>query len=138
MPPYAAEKNVLLRQKQYRMLEDTEQSLKVAKMIVCGKIKNQISFMQGIKRKFIQKNSKNTNILELITAVKTILSNTEHAGDIDALRGFEGAASKLETENDLLKSPNVYQHTGGGCKNPSLKFMPKKRCLIGSSSAWKK
>ena len=91
---YAAEKNVLLRQKQYRMLEDTEQSLKVAKMIVCGKIKNQISFMQRIKRKFIQKNSKNTNILELVTAVKTILRNAKHADDIDSLRGFEGAAAK--------------------------------------------
>ena len=44
-------KNVFLRQKQYRILDDEKKSLDIAKSIVCGKIKNQISFMQRIKRK---------------------------------------------------------------------------------------
>ena len=44
-------KNIFLRQKQYRILDDKKASLEIARSIVCGKIRNEISFMQRIKRK---------------------------------------------------------------------------------------
>ena len=44
-------KNVFLRQKQFRILDDEIKSLEIAKSIVAGKIRNEISFMQRIKRK---------------------------------------------------------------------------------------
>jgi CRISP-associated protein Cas1 len=48
---YEDSKNVLLRQKQYRILDDRKQSLEIARSIVTGKIRNQLSFIQRIKRK---------------------------------------------------------------------------------------
>lgn len=88
---YASEKNVLLRQQQFRLLDDKEASLKIARQIVCGKIKNQISFMQRIKRK----GSKNDGEIELgISQTKKILHDAERIKSIDSLRGLEGVASK--------------------------------------------
>ena len=44
-------KNIFLRQKQFRILDNPKKSLEIAKNIVAGKIRNEISFMQRIKRK---------------------------------------------------------------------------------------
>src|SRR5574344_75813 len=47
---YGESRNVFLRQKQYMLAADEGASLKIAKQIVTGKIRNQIAFMQRIKR----------------------------------------------------------------------------------------
>ncbi|MEL5719971.1 MAG: CRISPR-associated endonuclease Cas1 [Treponemataceae bacterium] len=88
---YSTEKNVLLRQKQYRLLDDEKGTLKIAKAIVCGKIKNQISYMQRIKRK---RKCEDAKIHKSITRVKNLLEDAERADNIDSLRGFEGMTSK--------------------------------------------
>jgi CRISPR-associated protein Cas1 len=84
-------KNVFLRQKQYKILDNPEESLKIAKSIVVGKIKNQISFMQRIKRK---NDSSEQLVLDSINAIKNTLDNAQKADDIEKLRGYEGLAAR--------------------------------------------
>lgn len=84
-------KNVFLRQKQYRILDDKKQSLEIARSIVVGKIKNQISFMQRIKRK---NDSTEQVVLDSITAIKNTLDNAQKTDDIEKLRGYEGIAAR--------------------------------------------
>lgn len=84
-------KNIFLRQKQFQILDNPQKSLEIAKSIVTGKIRNEISFMQRIKRK----NSIESAAVEnAINAVKNTLSNAEKSDDIDNLRGYEGIAAR--------------------------------------------
>lgn len=85
-------KNVFLRQKQYRILDNRKQSLEIARSIVTGKIRNQISFMQRIKRKTGDTDSLIENS---IIKIKQSLQNAENTGDIEKLRGYEGIAARL-------------------------------------------
>lgn len=87
-------KNIFLRQKQYRILDDKKASLEIARSIVCGKIRNEISFMQRIKRKsdFTAKNQE--KIESGVTAVKNLLSDSERTESVDSLRGYEGSAAR--------------------------------------------
>lgn len=48
---YDGSKNVFLRQIQYRLLDDEEKTLLMAKSIVRGKIQNQLTYMQRIARR---------------------------------------------------------------------------------------
>lgn len=88
---YANEKNVFLRQAQYRIMDNAEQSLQIAKDIVIGKIKNQISFMHRIKRK---NNFEFEKIKNAILKTKELIKKAETVESIDVLRGIEGNASK--------------------------------------------
>ena len=87
-------KNVFLRQKQYRILDNKEESLKIAKSLVVGKIKNEISFMQRIKRKADSSYKDEEKILAAVNAVKNFLEDSEKAQSVDALRGYEGSAAR--------------------------------------------
>ena len=84
-------KNVFLRLNQYKILDGKKRSLEIAKSIVVGKIKNQISFMQRIKRK---NDSSEETVLDSINAIKNTLLNAENAKDIGQLRGYEGIAAR--------------------------------------------
>lgn len=84
-------KNVFLRQKQYRILDDSKQSLEIARSIVVGKLKNQLSFMQRIKRKSDLAEQK---LFDAINAVKNSLDDAEKTDDIEKLRGYEGIAAR--------------------------------------------
>ncbi len=84
-------KNVFLRQKQFRILDNTEKSLEIAESIVAGKIRNEISFMQRIKRKT---NSDDEKVKNAINDVKNVLSSLKKSRNIDELRGFEGIAAR--------------------------------------------
>ncbi len=84
-------KNVFLRQKQYRILDNPQESLYIAKSIVTGKIRNEISFMQRIKRKESIIEGK---LIKAISSIKQTLRDAENCGDIEKLRGYEGIAAK--------------------------------------------
>ena len=84
-------KNVFLRQKQYRILDDKKSSLEIARSIVIGKIKNQISFMQRIKRK---NGAEEKKVIDAINAVKNTLNDSEKTEEIEKLRGYEGIAAR--------------------------------------------
>ncbi|MFW5804634.1 MAG: CRISPR-associated endonuclease Cas1, partial [bacterium] len=61
-------KNVFLRQKQFQLLNNKEFKLKFASAVVSGKLKNQLTFMQRIKRR-----RENDNKIK--SAIETIKSN---------------------------------------------------------------
>lgn len=84
-------KNVFLRQKQYRILDTVALSLELARAIVIGKIKNQLSFMQRIKRK---NHIENDEVKATINAIKNTLIDAQRADAIESLRGFEGIAAR--------------------------------------------
>lgn len=87
---YQDGKNVFLRQKQFRLLDDKKKSLGIAKAIVTGKIKNQLTFMQRIKR---SRGSK-TEFESAVKAVKAVLEDIDKCSSVDSLRGIEGNAAK--------------------------------------------
>ncbi len=87
---YQDSKNIFLRQKQFQLLDDRVRSLEIAKSIVLGKIKNQLTFMQRIKR---SRGSKS----DLDTAVKTVknaIKDVEKCKKVETLRGLEGNVAK--------------------------------------------
>ena len=87
---YQDGKNVFLRQKQYALLSDKKRSLEIAKSIVIGKIKNQLSFMQRIKRSRGNKSDFETAVRN----VKASLKDAEKCTKVESLRGIEGNAAK--------------------------------------------
>ena len=95
-------KNIFLRQKQFRILDNPQKSLEIAKSIVAGKIRNEISFMQRIKRK---NSNENEAVENAISSVKNTLSNAEKTDDI------EKAKSYLEETWDI--SSIVHNHPVG-------------------------
>ena len=94
---YGDGKNVFLRLAQYRLYEDEERSACVARSIVVGKIRNQLAFMQRIKR------SRQATWTEEITKdfeqaaqkMKALMSDAQKLLDAKSLRGVEGFCSRL-------------------------------------------
>ncbi len=86
---YSASKNVFLHRQQFK-LNESSQSLSIAKAIVCGKIKNQLTFIQRIKRK-----AENAEDLCTITeTLKQLMEDAENTASKESLRGYEGLAAK--------------------------------------------
>lgn len=86
-------KNVFLRQKQYAILSNEKQSLEIAKSIVIGKIKNQLSFVQRIKRKNDDKLADKKIQLE-VYKLKSYLVDCEETDSVEKLRGLEGISAR--------------------------------------------
>jgi len=91
---YSDSKNVFLRQNQYRILDNKKLTLQIAKIIVSGKIKNQLTFLQRIKRTN-KKDLENLEVEFVTKELKQILKKVETCKNLDSLRGLEGNASKL-------------------------------------------
>ncbi|MCM1322148.1 MAG: CRISPR-associated endonuclease Cas1 [Bacteroides sp.] len=108
-------KNIFLRQKQFRILDNPQKSLAIARSIVLGKIRNEISFMQRIKRK---NSGENTAVEDAIAAVKNTLSNAEKADDIDKLRGYEGIAARKYFEVFKFNLQDEWAEFKTRSKNP--------------------
>lgn len=88
---YPSEKNVFLKQLQYKMLEDEERKLQIAKTIVLGKIKNQLAFIQRIKRNAADK----TKISDSVIKIKQIPKKVEKCESLESLRGLEGMTARF-------------------------------------------
>lgn len=83
-------KNVFLRQRQFQLLEDTKFCLKFSQSIVKGKLKNQLSFMQRIKRKDYPQQE----VVDAITRMKNTIKQVDFAESIEQLRGYEGIGAR--------------------------------------------
>lgn len=83
-------KNVFLRKRQYDILSDESMQVKLARSIVCGKIKNQITFMQRIGRK-----NEDSAIEKAIHDAQRNLQDALTCNVIDSLRGYEGYGSRI-------------------------------------------
>lgn len=81
-------KNGFLRQKQYRISDSKDDSLKISKMIVAGKIRNQITFLRRFERSCGKKLTKQ------IVAMWGLLKTVERCANKEKLRGLEGVAAK--------------------------------------------
>ncbi len=92
---YENSKNVFLRQNQYRIADNPELSLEIAKQIVIGKIKNQLTFLQRIKRTDNLISSENNEELTTVNELKENLKNIDTCKSLAALRGIEGISSRL-------------------------------------------
>ncbi len=82
-------KNVFLRQKQFKLVDDSGFTLEMARSIALGKIHNQFVFMQRIRRE-----RKVAEVTEKLQKVKTILEKLQDAQSVDTIRGLEGAAAR--------------------------------------------
>lgn len=83
-------KNVYLRQKQYRKIDDSVFTLKIVKSIVEGKLKNQLSFMQRIKRERNIEDKIGSTIIKMKENIERVKSGTT----VEQVRGYEGVGSK--------------------------------------------
>lgn len=84
--------NVLLRRKQYRIADDEEVSLGLAKLFVAGKLANSKSVLQRAIRD--HSNVVNTDILEkAITTLANKQKQLLRAKSANELRGFEGESA---------------------------------------------
>lgn len=108
-------KNIFLRQKQFRILDNPQKSLEIAKSIVAGKIRNEISFMQRIKRK---NSNENETVENAISSVKNMLSNAEKTDDIEKLRGYEGLAARKYFEVFKFNLQDEWAEFKTRSKNP--------------------
>lgn len=86
--------NFLIKQKQYEMLENKEKTIPFARAIVLGKVKNQLSYIQRIKRNNLTLLEK-TNLDKNIGQIKTIIGKIPNTNDINSLRGYEGIVSRI-------------------------------------------
>ncbi len=90
---YSESKNILLRRKQYALLEDSGKVMQIARTIVTGKLKNQIAFMQRIKRNSLS-SADNEEVDNAITSIKLAENEAKKALSLEKLRGIEGNAAK--------------------------------------------
>ena len=88
---YGNQKNVFLRLMQYRVCDDEEKSVGIAKSIVEGKIRNQLSFMQRIKRT----SESEEELSQAVDRMKEILDDVLTCRYMKSLRGLEGMASRV-------------------------------------------
>lgn len=87
---YDESKNVFLRRNQFRILENSQKSLQVAKKIVCGKVKNQFTFALRVFRK----NETDSEIKRNLLQMKNSFLKIEKCKNKDELRGIEGEIAK--------------------------------------------
>lgn len=88
---YGSHKNVFLRMMQYRVCDDEEKSVELSRSIVAGKIRNQISFMQRIKRSGLQ----DEDVQTALDKIKEIQPAVKLCRSTKSLRGLEGTASRI-------------------------------------------
>lgn len=88
----ASHGNVLLRKEQYRMSDDTESSLTIARYFITGKIYNtRVVLMRMVRDHPLSVDG--NQFQETIDFLKSIIRDIPKAVDADTLRGIEGAAA---------------------------------------------
>ena len=84
-------KNVFLRQRQFELLKDENFKLNFAKTIVKGKLKNQLTFMQRIRRR--DRGEENV-VNRSIMLMKKNLEELETTNNLESVRGYEGSGAR--------------------------------------------
>ncbi len=86
--PYG--KNIFLRQAQFLLLSDNNHALKLAKIIVKGKLKNYHSFLSRQSREH-----QDVHIKDIKSDIERLNMKIDRAKDINSVRGYEGMGSRL-------------------------------------------
>ncbi len=95
-------KNVFLRKRQYDLIDDTEFGVKIARCIVAGKLANMATVLMRIRR-----TRKNPIPGQRAESIHQLMRKLEEAGNIEAIRGYEGRGSALYFEgfaNGLIEN----------------------------------
>ncbi|GAB4172003.1 MAG: CRISPR-associated endonuclease Cas1 [Calditrichia bacterium] len=106
-------KNVFLRQKQFKSVENPEFVLQMARSIAKGKITNQALYLKRIRRERKLKDLQST-----IGQVYGILEKLETADNLDSVRGYEGAAARLYFSKYANAFIQDYANFPGRSMNP--------------------
>ncbi|NNM53642.1 MAG: CRISPR-associated endonuclease Cas1 [Spirochaetales bacterium] len=83
-------KNVLMRKVQFFKLEDEAWKSDFVRAIVGGKLRNQLAFIQRIKRS----GRADADVQRVILSMKRYILQLEHETDIAVMRGLEGIGAK--------------------------------------------
>lgn len=86
-------KNIVLRQEQFRKMEDHNFSLKTAKAIVRGKLTNLRAVLMRLNR-----TRENIELDNHILSIRNLISKIDEVDNMDSLRGYEGRATALYFE----------------------------------------
>lgn len=107
--------NAALRVAQYRTSTDPESSAAFAKAIVRGKILNQRALLLRAQRTL-----RDPGITSALAHLRRLAIDVEQSKDVDAIRGFEGAAaaSYFSTFPALIKNP-VFSFTKRVARPPT-------------------
>ena len=84
-------RNVFLRQKQFKLLDDNDFRLRFARSAVGGKLRNQLSFMQRIGRR----RETEKNVSQIIDKMKRNTESAAEATSLASLRGYEGMGPNI-------------------------------------------
>jgi CRISPR-associated protein Cas1 len=87
---FSANKNIFLKKRQYKLSDTENTRLPLAKSIVKAKIRNELSFVQRIKRT----RNNEEDFGRVIASLKTALEKVDACENSDVLRGHEGIAAK--------------------------------------------
>lgn len=83
-------RNVFLRRRQFRILDDADFGLQMAKWVVAGKLTNMATLMMRIKR------SRNVPAAgHKARQIQDLLTTLNRADTVDSMRGYEGRGSAL-------------------------------------------
>lgn len=95
--------NVLLRKEQYRISDSEEDSVKVARNMIFGKISNQRMMLERTMRDYPMRVD-HTKLGEASSRLKNSLKSLMQCDDLESLRGIEGQAASeyFKCFNDLI------------------------------------
>ncbi len=111
--------NVLLRRQQYRISDSGEDSLKIAKSMVLGKIANCRTSLQRSARDIA--NSEQVELLQhAVKQLRSRLELVQAANDLDQLRGIEGESANIYfgVFNQMLVGEPDFHITGRSRRPP--------------------
>lgn len=112
---FSEKKNVFLRLKQYKMLENKDARISFAKQIASSKLKNQITYLYRMNRK----NKVDLDIISTaISKMKNLLPYIDQATDVQQIRGHEGFGAKYYFSaygKDIIQDWAVFK---GRSRNP--------------------
>ncbi len=116
----AQQGNVLLRKSQYRMSDDPEQSLAVARNIIAAKVTNSRSLLMRHKRNHPEKSS--PALHSVCDALGKRIQSVRNAGNLEELRGIEGECANLyfSVLSELITTPNGNFAFNGRTRRPPL------------------
>lgn len=113
--------NVLLRKKQYRVSDDPEASLKIARNMIVGKISNaRTTLMRGLRDHpmSVDKDKFTLSAKEMLSAAR----EAGRAADLEILRGIEGTAAKYYfacLDDLILHDKNSFSFQGRKRRPPA-------------------
>jgi CRISPR-associated protein Cas1 len=86
-------KNVFLRQKQFRSLDDSAFVLNTVRAIVIGKLSNMATLLGRIKRRNQQLNK--NDFETKVDSIRQLIPEVDRANSVDSIRGYEGRGTAV-------------------------------------------